>query len=83
MKTNRKTEISKENLLKIDLAVQRESMVKQGFFDGRFKNKTYKSKKAYSRQKTKKSGFEEYKNPIFFIAMVEAYFLSSGCNIAA
>ena len=83
MKRRKKNEISQSDLLKIDMGVERESMVKQGFFDGRFKNKIYKSKKAYKRQKVKKSGFEEYNNPIFFIIKVEVYYQSFGYNIAA
>lgn len=70
MKPKKANKLSKEDLLKIDLAVQRESRIKQGFFDGRFKNKVQTSKKVYNRQKNKKIGFsEDNSSPIFLFAV--------------
>ena len=56
-KKKNKSKISTEDLKKIDLSVERESMKEQGFFDGRFRTRIVESKKIYSRSKNKKIDF--------------------------
>jgi hypothetical protein len=51
--------ITQQELHSIELASVRKDRVAQGYFDGRFKTKTVKSKKAYSR-KAKHKNLKDY-----------------------
>ena len=52
--------INKEQLVQINVAATRESQRTQGFFDGRFVQRSEPSKKIYKRQR-KHKGQEDWK----------------------
>lgn len=43
---------------KAHMAVVRKQAMEQGFYDGRFRQKTVQSKKTYNRAKMKKGGYD-------------------------
>ena len=51
--------MTKAQLLKIKIGASRKSQKEQGFFDGRFVQRSEVSKKIYNRKRELKKGFEE------------------------
>lgn len=51
--------MTKAQLMKIKIGASRKSQKEQGFFDGRFVQRSETSKKIYNRKRDKKGGMEE------------------------
>ena len=51
MKKSKKIAQSPKDIVKKELGYIREKMKEDGYYDGRFRSKTYKNKKKYTRNK--------------------------------